>query len=125
MPSGDIEVLDAFTGTRVNSCETSSLPLVEFWQPENLPQLETLLGKYLVDLDLETGLKVFECPTVPKRKGRVLGPASMTDLMIIDNNWQIATGRAQYAKLPGQTLGVVSTPNLLVLQCAWTPQRYS
>jgi hypothetical protein len=108
MPSGKyIEVLDAFTGTRVNSCETSSLPLVEFWQPENLPQLETFLGKYLVDLDLETGLKVFECPTVPKRKGRVLGPASMTDLMIIDNNWQIAI-EAKYTEYvwgPCQTLG--------------------
>ena len=90
MPSGKyIEVLDAFTGTRVNSCETSSLPLAEFWQPENLPQRDALgqVSRRSGLGDRAQGFRVSDRSEAERTCSR---PASMTDLMIIDNNWQIA-----------------------------------
>jgi hypothetical protein len=79
-------VLDMFSGTKINSNRTSSVPLVEFWK-ETDSRLHTLLARIddsLLDQDISL---CFEYPTKPKL-GK--GKASMTDLMVITRDCKIA-----------------------------------
>lgn len=72
-------VLDMFSGTKINSNRTSSVPLVEFWRDTNarLQQLMSMIDRN-INSDCVASL-CFEYPTKPK-DGK--GKASMTDLMM-------------------------------------------
>ena len=70
MPKGTYcEVLDEMMHTKVNSSVTSSIPLAEFWQPDNLVRLQKILNPHLAGLTLETDLKFFEMPVDPVWRG--------------------------------------------------------
>lgn len=77
-------LLDQFSGTKINSNETSSIPLVQFWQKteEHLLKLFEEIG-----LSSDNTILCFEYPTKPQ-EGK--GKSSMTDLMIINSNAKIA-----------------------------------
>lgn len=85
-----IEVLGELARTKVNSCRTSSIPLAEFWQPENLGKIKSLLGGSIPGFQPEVSLKYFEFPTEAVFNGKKIGRPSMTDLMILDPGLQIA-----------------------------------
>ncbi len=77
-------ILDQFSGTKINSLRTSSIPLIQFWKDTD-KRLDELFKKLEVE-----GLKptlCFEYPTKPK-EGK--GKSSMTDLMILCNDFKIA-----------------------------------
>ena len=84
------EVLGELARTKVNSCRTSSIPLAEFWQPENLGKIKSLLGGAIPGFRPEASLKYFEFPTEPVLNGKKVGRPSMTDIMILDPGLQIA-----------------------------------
>ena len=50
------EVLGELARTKVNSCCTSSIPLAEFWQPENLGKIKSLLGEAIPGFRPEASL---------------------------------------------------------------------
>lgn len=84
------EVLGELSRTKVNSWRTSSIPLAEFWQPANLGAIRRVLGAQLADFNPEVALKFFEFPTEAVWNGKRLGRPSMTDIMILDADWQVA-----------------------------------
>ena len=84
------EVLGELARTKVNSCRTSSIPLAEFWQPENLGKIKSLFGEAIPGFRPEASLKYFEFPTEPVFNGKKVGRPSMTDIMILDPGLQIA-----------------------------------
>lgn len=84
------EVLGELARTKVNSCRTSSIPLAEFWQPENLGTIKALLGGLIPGFRPEASLKYFEFPTEAVFNGNKVGRPSMTDIMILDPGLQIA-----------------------------------
>jgi len=84
------EVLEELARTKVNSCRTSSMPLAEFWQPENLGRIKVLLGNLIPGFRPEASLKYFEFPTDAVFNGNKIGRPSMTDIMILDPGLQIA-----------------------------------
>lgn len=90
----------------VNSCRTSSLPLAEFWQPDNLGRISAILGAYLPGFDAERSLKIFEYPTEAIRGHVRIGRPSMTDLMLLDGDWQIALEAkyTEYSRMPNETV---------------------
>lgn len=77
-------ILDQFSGTKINSLRTSSIPLVQFWKDTD-KRLDHLFKK--LDLECNTPILCFEYPTKPK-EGK--GKSSMTDLMILSNDFKIA-----------------------------------
>lgn len=80
-------VLDMFSGTKINSNRTSSIPLVQFWKDTDA-KLQKLLSKIDSNLGFEKDISLcFEYPTKPLQ-GK--GKASMTDLMILCGNYKIA-----------------------------------
>ena len=68
----------------------ASEPLAEFWQPANLGAIRRVLETQLADFNPEVALKFFEFPTEAVWNGKRLGRPSMTDIMILDADWQIA-----------------------------------
>ena len=100
------EILGDQRRTNVNSCRTSSIPLTEFWQPANLGVVNGILSRYLPALNLEVALKFFEFPTDAIYGGQKIGRPSMTDLMIMDDAWQIAVeGKmTEYVRFSDQTV---------------------
>lgn len=84
------EILGDQSRMKVNSCRTSSIPLTEFWQPANLGDIKALFAPFLPTFDPEVALKFFEFPTEAKFAGKIIGRPSMTDIMILDSDWQIA-----------------------------------
>lgn len=76
-------LIDQFSGTKINSIKTSSVPLVQFWKNPEL-RLGQLIQK--IQIDLENPILCFEYPTQSKGRGK----SSMTDLMIISENNKIA-----------------------------------
>lgn len=84
------EVLGELARTKVNSWRTSSIPLAEFWQPANLGAIRRVLETQLADFNPEVALKFFEFPTEAVWNGKRLGRPSMTDIMILDADWQVA-----------------------------------
>ena len=87
-------LLDQFSGTKINSFRTSSIPLVQFWRDTN-NKLQELLQK--LNLYADNPTLCFEYPTKPK-KGK--GKSSMTDLMILGQDFKIAIEAkfTEYAK---------------------------
>ena len=100
------EVLGELSRTKVNSYRTSSIPLAEFWQPANLGAIQRVLGAQLADFNPEVALKFFEFPTEAVWNGKRLGRPSMTDIMVLDNDWQVAVeGKfTEYLNGGGQTI---------------------
>lgn len=90
----------------VHSYRTSSIPLAEFWQPDNLERITAKLKPYLPGFDAERALKFFEFPTDPEVDGTCIGRASMTDLMLMDDDWQIAPEAkyTEYSRMPNETV---------------------
>jgi hypothetical protein len=123
------EVLGELARTKVNSCRTSSIPLAEFWQPENLGKIKALLGGTIPGFRPEASLKYLEFPTEAVFNGRKIGRPSMTDIMILDPGLQIAIeGKmTEYVRYKEKTIrewleepsrGVDVKPRLDVLK-AW------
>ncbi len=77
-------ILDQFSGTKINSFRTSSIPLVQFWKETNSKLIE-LLGQ--LNLLAENATLCFEYPTKPQIG---VGKSSMTDLMILSQDFKIA-----------------------------------
>jgi len=101
------EAVCALVETNVNTYRTSSIPLADFWRPENLAEIGKVVGLHIPGLDLCNASKEFECPTEPVLGGKVVGRPSMTDLMIRDGGHQVAIeGKyTEYAWGPCETLG--------------------
>ena len=77
-------LLDQFSGTKINSIKTSSIPLVQFWQNTDIRLNELLKTLGLTSDNVKL---CFEYPTPSAGKGK----SSMTDLMIIcDDTIKIA-----------------------------------
>jgi len=97
----------ALAETNVSTYRTSSIPLADFWRPENLAEIGKVFSRCIPDLDLGNADKEFECPTEPVLGGKVVGSPSMTDLMIRDGKRQIAIeGKyTEYSWGPCETLG--------------------
>ena len=101
------EVLnELFVHGNVNSHRTSSIPLAEFWQPDNLGRITQVLRPYLSRFDAEKALKFFEFPTDPEVDGKRIGRPSMTDLMLMDGEYQIALEAkyTEYSRMPNETV---------------------
>ncbi len=77
-------ILDQFSGTKISTFRTSSIPLVQFWK-ETDSRLHELFKKIGVPTDKQ--ILCFEYPTKPQL-GK--GKASMTDLMILHDEFKIA-----------------------------------
>lgn len=88
-------LLDQFSGTKINSYRTSSIPLVQFWKDTDNKLIE-LFSK--LDLHSSNPTLCFEYPTKPQ-KGK--GKSSMTDLMILNQDFKIAIEAkfTEYAKM--------------------------
>ena len=118
------EVLRQLGRTRVNSCRTSSIPLAEFWQPENLAKIQSLFAPYLPGFDPANALKFFEFPTEAVLEGRRIGSPSMTDLMILGNSFQMAVeGKfTEYVRGKDQTIGQWLAAKIAEdIGASWTP----
>ena len=91
-PTGTFdETLDEFTLHGTNSHKTSSIPLVESWRPDYIHIWQHRLEQLLPGIDIKKALKIFEYPTDARHGRLVVSPhPSMTDLMLIDNDWQVA-----------------------------------
>ena len=83
-------VLDNLAHTEVHTCETSSIPLADFWHPRNEKSISQLIDLLGLDLDLDKMQKCFEYPVFAEKNGKQIGKPSMTDLMLIDNQYRIA-----------------------------------
>ena len=103
---GDV-LHELFVHGGVNSCFTSSIPLAEFWQPDNLGRISEKLRPFLgARFDAERAPKFLEFPTDPEVEGKRIGRPSMTDLMILDCDWQIAVEAkfTEYSRMPSETV---------------------
>lgn len=79
-------VLEYLSRTKINSIKTSSIPLAQFWKSDtHSKKLKELLSELGIS-ETEPSIH-FEYPTLPT-KGK--GNASMTDVMIIGDNFKIA-----------------------------------
>jgi hypothetical protein len=101
------EVLAELRRTRVNSCKTSSIPLADFWRPENLDRIKAMFAPHLPGFDPASALKFFEFPTEAVHDGKPIGSPSMTDIMVIAPGIQMAIeGKfTEYVKGRDQTIG--------------------
>lgn len=101
------EVLAELRRTRVNSCKTSSIPLADFWRPENLGKIQELFASHLSGFDPASALKFFEFPTEAVHDDKTIGSPSMTDIMVIAPGVQMAVeGKfTEYVKGRDQTVG--------------------
>lgn len=77
-------ILDQFSGTKINTFRTSTIPLVQFWKETDY-RLHELFKK--MEILTTKQILCFEYPTKPQQ-GK--GKASMTDLMILGDNFKIA-----------------------------------
>ena len=102
-----LEVLAELRRTRVNSCKTSSIPLADFWRPENLGKIRALFAPHLTGFDPASALKFFEFPTEAVQDGKTIGSPSMTDIMVIAPGVQMAIeGKfTEYVKGRERTVG--------------------
>ena len=123
------EVLGELSRTKVNSCKTSSIPLAEFWRPENLERIKAIFVPHLPGFDPTAALKYFEFPTEAVLNGRRIGEPSMTDIMVIAPGIQMAVeGKfTEYVKCREQTIGEWFAVKLAAADETWTPasrERY-
>ncbi len=100
------EALEGLERTRVNSCQTSSITLADFWRPENLEKVRGLFAPHLPGFDPASALKFFEFPTEALHDGKPIGSPSMTDIMVIAPGIQMAIeGKfTEYVEFTDQTV---------------------
>lgn len=81
----------------LNSAQTSSLPLVQFWRDDaDLDRRVSEIVQGIPGLDIRAAEKRFEYATsLPPKSGR--GKSSMTDLMILSEHWRVAV-EAKYTE---------------------------
>ena len=93
-------ILDQFSGTKINTIRTSSVPLVQFWKDTDL-RLKELFS--LIPLSSGRPILCFEYPTTQEGKGK----SSMTDLMILCDDSKIAIEAkfTEYAKMTSDPIG--------------------
>jgi hypothetical protein len=93
-------ILDQFSGTKINTIRTSSVPLVQFWKDTDL-RLKELFS--MIPLSSGKPVLCFEYPTKQGGKGK----SSMTDLMILCDESKIAIEAkfTEYAKMTQDTIG--------------------
>ncbi len=103
------DVLVSLAATKVNSIKTSSLPLAQFWKPSE--KLNTFIDEFKDKsrgIDVACGDRFFEYPTDCIKNGEKLygSRPSMTDLMIINDEYQIAIeGKyTEYSKAKYETI---------------------
>jgi hypothetical protein len=92
-------ILDYYSGTKINSIKTSSVPLAQYWKkPE---KALNILSKYL-NIPIENPDIYFEYPTKSFDKNR----SSMSDIMIISDRIKIAVEAkyTEYKKMKYQTI---------------------
>lgn len=123
------EALEGLERTRVNSCKTSSIPLADFWRPENLERIKTIFAPYLPGFDPASALKFFEFPTDAVCDGRRIGEPSMTDIMVLAPDIQMAIeGKfTEYVEHKDQTIREWFAAKLTEADETWTPasrERY-
>ncbi len=83
------KVLDGLYTTEVHSFKTSSIPLAEFWKPENSFYINQLLRRIgWTEQEFDNSRKIFEFPVKPRINNQNVKKArpSMTDLMIRYND---------------------------------------
>lgn len=83
-------ILDNMAHTEVHSCETSSIPLIDFWHPRNEKAISQLIDLLGLSIDLDKMQKCFEYPVFAEKNDKQIGRPSMTDLMLLDNQYRIA-----------------------------------
>ncbi len=117
------EVLAELRRTKVNSCKTSSIPLAEFWRPENLERIKAIFASHLQGFDPASALKYFEFPTEAVYNGRRIGEPSMTDIMVIAPGIQMAIeGKfTEYVEYKDQTIREWFAVKLAEADETWTP----
>ena len=81
---GYSDAVCALADTKVGTYRTSSIPMADFWRLENLSEIGKIIQRRIPGINLGSADKIFECPTEPVLDGKVVGDASMTDLMIRD-----------------------------------------
>ncbi len=123
------EVLRELSRMKVNSCKTSSIPLVECWQPQNLERIQAIFAPHLPGFDPASALKYFEFPTEAVLHGRRIGEPSMTDIMVIAPGIQMAVeGKfTEYVEYKDQTIREWFIVKLAEADETWTPasrERY-
>ena len=107
MPRGAFgEILDEMQHEKVNTCRTSSIPLTESWAPEHLDKWRNVFAPYLGEIDFKDQLKFWEFPTWPMADGKIVGDPSMTDIMILTADHQIAIeGKyTEYTRFKDETI---------------------
>jgi len=98
-------LLDMMSGIRINSVETSTVPLVQFWKKAQEEVIPFLVSK--IRIDVPNPQLCFEYPVKP-RGGK--GKCSMTDLMILSQSNKIAIEAkyTEYVKAWGVTVETVA-----------------
>ena len=66
-------VLDKMAHTEVHTCETSSIPLADFWHPRNEEAIYQLIDLLGLELDLDKMQKCFEYPVFAEKNGKQIG----------------------------------------------------
>ncbi|MGC2422885.1 MAG: hypothetical protein WA666_00860 [Nitrospirota bacterium] len=92
-------ILDYYSGTKINSTQTSSIPLAQFWKnTENV--LESIFKE--LNISNDNADVYFEYPTKSKGSNK----ASMSDVMIISGQHKIAIEAkyTEYAKVGYETI---------------------
>jgi hypothetical protein len=94
-------ILDQFSGIKINTIRTSSIPLVQFWKDTD-SRLKELFSK----IPLSSGKQIL-CFEYPTKVGKGKGKSSMTDLMILCDNNKIAIEAkfTEYAKMKDELIG--------------------
>ena len=92
-------ILDYYSATKINSIQTSSVPLAQYWKNTDraLEKVAKALG-----LQVEVADVYFEYPTKSSKSNK----ASMSDVMIITENSKIAIEAkyTEYAKIKYETI---------------------
>ncbi len=83
-------VLNNLTHTKVNNCETSSIPLADFWHPRNEKAIKQFIDLFGLGLDFDYLKKCFEYPVFAEKDSKQIGKPSRTDLMMINDKYNIA-----------------------------------
>ena len=83
-------VLNNLTQTDVHNCETSSIPLADFWHPRNSQGIKHLIDLLNIGFDINAFQKCFEYPVFAEKNEHQIGKPSRTDLMLLNDKYNIA-----------------------------------
>ena len=83
-------VLNNLTHTEVHDCETSSIPLADFWHPRNQQGIHSFFELIGLGINIDEVQKCFEYPVFAEKNSRKIGKPSRTDVMLIDKKYCMA-----------------------------------